>query len=307
MKKVLVLYFSQTGQLTEIVKSVLSPVEKSQDISLVFEELRPKRKFPFPWTSQQFCDVFPESFQEIPCELEPFHFNADDNFDLIVLAYTVWYMSPSIPVAAFLQSPEAQKVIKNRPVVTVIGCRNMWLLAQEKVKTRIYDMGGRIAGNIVLMDKAKNLVGIATIAYWMFTGKKDRCLKILPRPGVSETDIKEAERFGHILLKGLSKDKIDIDQTVLNEHGAICVLPSYIIFEKRILKVFKIWSNFILQKGGPGDPNRSFRVRLFLYYLLVAIFLIAPLATLVSFVARIVNRKNIKEAVEYFSQNALKH
>ena len=307
MKKILVLYFSQTGQLTEIVKSVLSPVEKSQDISLVFEELRPKRKFPFPWTSQQFCDVFPESFQEIPCELEPFHFNADDNFDLIVLAYTVWYMSPSIPVAAFLQSPEAQKVIKNRPVVTVIGCRNMWLLAQEKVKTRIYDMGGRIAGNIVLMDKAKNLVGIATIAYWMFTGKKDRCLKILPRPGVSETDIKDAERFGHILLKGLSKDKIDIDQTVLNEHGAICVLPSYIIFEKRILKVFKIWSNFILQKGGPGDPNRSFRVRLFLYYLLVAIFLIAPLATLVSFVARIVNRKNIKEAVEYFSQNALKH
>ncbi|MDX2440052.1 MAG: dialkylresorcinol condensing enzyme [Desulfobacterales bacterium] len=307
MKKILVLYFSQTGQLTEIVKSVLSPVEKSQDISLVFEELRPKRKFPFPWTSQQFCDVFPESFQEIPCELEPFHFNADDNFDLIVLAYTVWYMSPSIPVTAFLQSPEAQKVIKNRPVVTVIGCRNMWLLAQEKVKTRIYDMGGRIAGNIVLMDKAKNLVGIATIAYWMFTGKKDRCLKILPRPGVSETDIKDAERFGHILLKGLSKDKIDIDQTVLNEHGAICVLPSYIIFEKRILKVFKIWSNFILQKGGPGDPNRSFRVRLFLYYLLVAIFLIAPLATLVSFVARIVNRKNIKEAVEYFSQNALKH
>ena len=307
MKKILVLYFSQTGQLTEIVKSVLSPVEKSQDISLVFEELRPKRKFPFPWTSQQFCDVFPESFQEIPCELEPFTFNADDNFDLIVLAYTVWYMSPSIPVAAFLQSPEAQKVIKNRPVVTVIGCRNMWLLAQEKVKTRIYDMGGRIAGNIVLMDKAKNLVGIATIAYWMFTGKKDRCLKILPRPGVSETDIKDAERFGHILLKGLSKDKIDIDQTVLNEHGAICVLPSYIIFEKRILKVFKIWSNFILQKGGPGDPNRSFRVRLFLYYVLVAIFLIAPLATLVSFVARIVNRKNIKEAVEYFSQNALKH
>jgi len=307
MKKILVLYFSQTGQLTEIVKSVLSPMEKSQDISLVFEELRPKRKFPFPWTSQQFCDVFPESFQEIPCELEPFNFNADDNFDLIVLAYTVWYMSPSIPVAAFLQSPEAQKVIKNRPVVTVIGCRNMWLLAQEKVKTRIYDMGGRIAGNIVLMDKAKNLVGIATIAYWMFTGKKDRCLKILPRPGVSETDIKDAERFGHILLKGLSKDKIDIDQTVLNEHGAICVLPSYIIFEKRILKVFKIWSNFILQKGGPGDPNRSFRVRLFLYYVLVAIFLIAPLATLVSFVARIVNRKNIKEAVEYFSQNALKH
>jgi hypothetical protein len=307
MKKVLVVYYSQTGQLTEIIKSVLSPMEKSQDVSLVFEELRPKKKFPFPWTSQQFCDVFPESFLEIPCELEPFSFNADDDFDLIVLAYTIWYMSPSIPVAAFLKSSEAQKVIKNRPVVTVIGCRNMWLLAQEKVKTRIYDMGGQISGNIVLMDKALNLIGIVTIAYWMFTGKKDRCLKIFPRPGVSEKDIREAKRFGHIILKELSKDKIDIDQMVLNEQGAVCVLPSYIIFENRIQKIFKIWSNFILQKGGPNDPRRKFRVRLFFYYLLFAIFLIAPLATFVSFVARIVNRKKIKDAVEYFSQNSLKH
>jgi len=307
MKKVLVVYYSQTGQLTEIIKSVLSPMEKSQDVSLVFEELRPKKKFPFPWTSQQFCDVFPESFLEIPCELEPFSFNADDDFDLIVLAYTIWYMSPSIPITAFLKSSEAQKVIKNRPVVTVIGCRNMWLLAQEKVKTRIYDMGGQISGNIVLMDKALNLIGIVTIAYWMFSGKKDRCLRIFPRPGVSEKDIREAKRFGHIILKELSKDKIDLDQMVLNEQGAICVLPSYILFENRIQKIFKIWSNFILQKGGPNDPRRQFRVRLFFYYLLVAIFLIAPLATFVSFVARIFNRKKIKDAVEYFSQNSLKH
>ena len=216
-------------------------------------------------------------------------------------------MSPSIPIAAFLKSSAAQKVIKNRPVVTVIGCRNMWLQAQEKVKTRIYNMGGKISGNIVLMDKALNLIGIVTIAYWMFTGKKDRCLKIFPRPGVSEKDIREAKRFGHIILKELSKDKIDLDQMVLNEQGAICVLPSYIIFENRIQKIFKIWSNFILQKGGPNDPRRQFRVRLFFYYLLVAIFLIAPLATFVSFVARIVNRKKIKDAVEYFSQNSLKH
>ena len=168
-------------------------------------------------------------------------------------------------------------------------------------------LGTLISVKTTLVDKALNLIGIVTIAHWMFSGKKDRCLKIFPHPGVSEKDIKEARRFGRIILKELPKDKIDIDQTVLNEHGAICVLPSYIIFEKRIQKIFKIWSNFILQKGGPGDPERKFRVRLFFYYLLLAIFLIAPLATLVSFVARVINRKKIKEAVEYFSQNSLKH
>ncbi|MFC1817261.1 hypothetical protein ACFL0M_15305 [Thermodesulfobacteriota bacterium] len=166
MKKILVVYYSQSGQLTEIVKSVLAPLQKSEDVSLVFEELNPKKNFPFPWTSQQFCDAFPEAFQEVPCELEPFNFNADDDFDLIILAYTVWYLSPSIPVTAFLKSPEAKRVINNRQVVTLIGCRNMWLLAQEKVKRRINHMGGTIKGNIVLMDRTKNLIGIVTIAAW---------------------------------------------------------------------------------------------------------------------------------------------
>ena len=303
MKKILVVYYSQSGQLTEIVQSVLTPLEKSENVSIVFEEIRPKKNYPFPWTRHQFCDAFPEAFQEIPCELEPFGFNPEDKFDLIILAYTVWYLSPSTPVSAFLQSPEAKKVIHNRPVITLIGCRNMWLLAQEKVKRRIYAMGEEIKGNIVLMDRAMNLIGIVTIAAWMFTGKKDRFLRILPRPGISGRDIQEAERFGNMILESLSGEKMDLDQQALNQHGAVPVIPAYIIFEQRIHKVFSVWSKFILQKGGPADPNRKFRVRLFFYYLLFAIILIAPLATLVSWIVQIFNKQKIKTAVAYFSQN----
>jgi len=292
--------------LAEIVKSTLAPLLKSKKVSLVFEALKPKKKFPFPWTSQQFCDAFPEAFQEIPCDLEPFKFNAEDDFDLIILAYTIWYLSPSTPVTAFLKSSEAKKVINNRPVVTLIGCRNMWLLAQEKVKRRIYAMGGTIKGNIVLMDRAKNLIGIVTIAAWMFKGKKDRFLGFFPRPGVSNRDIREAERFGDIILESLLKEKTDLDQQVLNNQGAFHVIPAYIIFEQRIQKIFTIWSTFILQKGGPGDPNRKFRVRLFFYYLLLAIILIAPLATVISGIVRIFNKEKTETDIKYFSQNLLK-
>jgi len=303
MKKILVVYYSQSGQLAEIVQSVLAPLEKNEQVSVVYEALRPKQPFPFPWTRHQFCDAFPEAFQEIPCELEPFGFNPDDEFDLIILAYTVWYLSPSTPVSSFLQSPAAKKVIRNRPVITLIGCRNMWLQAQEKVKHRVVDMGGEIKGNIVLMDRAMNLIGIVTIAAWMFTGKKERFLRIFPRPGISEQDIREAGRFGNMILEALAGEKLDLDQQALNQHGAVPVIPAYIIFEQRIQKVFSVWSKFILQKGGPADPNRRFRVRLFFYYLLVAIILIAPLATLVSFVVRLFNKEKIKTAVAYFSQN----
>ena len=303
MKKILVIYYSQSGQLTEIVQSVLRPLEKDKEVSVFYEALRPQKKFPFPWTRHQFCNAFPEAFQEIPCELEPFGFNPEDDFDLIILAYTVWYLSPSTPVSAFLQSPAAKKIIHNRPVITLIGCRNMWLLAQEKVKKRIYGMGGEIKGNIVLMDRTMNLIGIITIAAWMFTGKKDRFLKIFPRPGISHRDVQEAERFGNMILGSLSGEKMDLDQQTLNQHGAVSVLPAYIIFEKRIHKVFSIWSKFILQKGGPEDPNRKLRVELFFYYLLFAIILIAPMATLVSWIVKIFNKQKIKTALVYFSQN----
>ena len=176
MKKILVISYSQTGQLSNIIQSVLGPVQKNPDVSVVYEELKPRTPYPFPWTAYQFCDVFPEAVAGIPCDLHPLSCDPDEDYDLIVLAYTVWYLSPSIPVTSFLKRPEAKKILKNRPVLTLIGCRNMWLLAQEKVKQEIKEIGGQLTGNIVLTDKTNNLVGVLTIAVWMLTGKKDRFL-----------------------------------------------------------------------------------------------------------------------------------
>jgi hypothetical protein len=299
--KILVLYYSQSGQLKQILDSLLEPLETAEDVSIHFEALNPKPDYPFPWTTDAFCDVFPESFQEIACEMEPLGVDPDQTFDLVILAYTVWYLSPAIPISSFLQSSAASQLLKDRPVVTVVGCRNMWLMAQEKVKKRIMAAGGRLKGNIVLMDRASNLVGVATIAYWMLTGKKERPMGLLPRPGVSDEDIREARRFGPLL-----REPEALEQNELNALGAVRVVPAYIIFERRIEKVFNIWSTFIRQKGGPGDPRRRRRVRMFFYYLLVAIGLIAPLATVAGFLIRRLKKDRIRAAVDYFSKNELK-
>jgi hypothetical protein len=299
--KILILYYSQSGQLKQILDSLLEPLEDAPDLSIHFEALKPKPAYPFPWTTHSFCDAFPEAFQEIACEMEPLGVDLHQEFDLVIVAYTVWYLSPAVPVSSFLQSPAAKRLLKDRPVVTVIGCRNMWLMAQEKVKKRIQAAGGRLKGNIVLMDRASNLVGVATIAYWMLTGKKERPLKLLPRPGVSDSDIHKARRFGPLL-----RDPEALEQDKLNALGAVRVVPAYVIFEQRIEKVFNLWSNFIRQKGGPGDPRRRRRVRLFFYYLLAAIGLIAPLATAAGFLIQRLKKDRIRAAVDYFSNNDLK-
>ena len=54
MKKVLVVYYTQSGQLLEILRSLMGPLEESGRVSVTYEELRPVPKFPFPWKPLEF-------------------------------------------------------------------------------------------------------------------------------------------------------------------------------------------------------------------------------------------------------------
>jgi hypothetical protein len=300
MTKVLLAHYSQTGQLTDIVDSILGPLASAPEIEITHLALRPTPAYPFPWTTQRFCDVFPESVEGVPCALEPLELDPEARFDLIILAYTVWYLSPSLPVQAFLRSPEAARLFPGTPVVTVVGCRNMWLLAQEQVKQRLRELDARLVGHIVLGDRAGNLVGVATIAYWMLTGRKDRLLGFFPKPGVDAEDIRQAARFGIILRKALQEDIRSLDQEVLNAVGAVAVEPAFIIFEHRIRRVFRIWARFIRKKGGPAAPERQGRVLAFFFYLLAAIAVLAPLATLAAKVTLRLRKSHIEKAVAYY-------
>jgi hypothetical protein len=310
-KKILVVSFSQSGQLTEIVSALIDPIVRGSaadaaGITMVTEALRPIEPFPFPWTALEFVDVFPESLEEIPCRLAPFSFDPDTDYDLIILAYQVWYLAPSIPITSFLQSSEAARVMRNRPVITLIGCRNMWLQAQEKVKRRIADNGGRLVGNIVLADRAPNLVGVITIAAWMLTGKKKRFFGILPQPGIAEDDIIATRRFAPAVRTALVQDRWSDLQPALNRLGATPVVPAFILFESRIKKIFAVWSAFIRRRGDLGDPARKPRLRIFIGYLLTAIFILAPVATGVTALIRLLKKEKINTLQTYFKTNHLK-
>ena len=54
VKKVLIIHYSQTGQLTDILKSIAAPLEKNAEISVTFARIAPKTPFPFPWGFWRF-------------------------------------------------------------------------------------------------------------------------------------------------------------------------------------------------------------------------------------------------------------
>ena len=290
--RVLVVYYSQTGQLTDIVNSALTPLLNDPNIQLDFEELKPSTPYPFPWTSQQFFDAFPESFQEIPCEMEPTAIPDDANYDLIIVAYQTWYLSISIPVSSFLQSEKARHIFKDTPIVTIVGCRNMWLSGQEKMKRRLHSLSAKLVGNIVFYDKAYNLVSVYTILRWMLYGKKGNS-------GVSQKDIDEAPKFGEIIRKSLSSGNLESMHPELLQSGAIKVVDNLTSLEKTANKLFSFWAKFVRNKGGPGDPNRNTRLKLFAFYLLNGIVLLSPLTTLIFYISSIFRLGKIKADINY--------
>jgi len=299
-KKVLVVYYTQTGQLREIVHSITRPLSADDNVTLVFEELKPKPPFPFPWTSDEFFQAMPESVKGIPCELEPLSFTGDENFDLILLAWQPWYLSPSIPIQAFLQNSTAKKLLKGRPVITIIGSRNMWVMAQDRVKKYISEANGRLVGNIMLYDKAPNLLSVVSVIRWMFQGKKERYMKIIPPAGVSQEDIDGASRFGGLIKESLLQDDLDNLRTDLVAAGAVDVQTDLVMIEKRGIVFFRIWADFILKKGSYGSKSRLTRVRLFKYYLLTVIYLVSPFATLLYRILKPFRRSTIKKQISLY-------
>ena len=302
MKRALVIFYSQTGQLKEIVDSVAAPL--GEDFELVFEELKPVPAYPFPWRGMPFFQAFPESVQEIPCVMEPFKFNPDQDFDLVILAYQVWYLSPSIPFTAFLQSSEARKVLKGKPVITILGVRNMWVMAQERVKKQIRDLGGTLFGNIVLVDPYPNLVSVVTIARWLMKGeRKGKGLigGIFPQAGVPEQNIREAAKFGEVIREAFRAGQLDNLQDQLLEKGAVKIKPVLMSIEKRGRMMFGFWSKFVLKKGGHGDPAREGRLKLFKYYLFGMIYLVSPIGSLIYWFTHKILYKKTWRIMEYYS------
>lgn len=304
-KKALVVYYTQSGQLKNIIDAVITPMQ--DDFDFVFEELKPEPEFPFPWKGMSFYQSFPESVQEIPCRLQPFSFNPDEDFDLVILGYQPWYLSPSIPVSSFLRTDAARKVMNGKPVITILGCRNMWVMAQERIKERIALPGGKLVGNIVLTDRHHNLVSVITIVRWMLKGeKKGKGLygRLFPESGVDREEIRAASKFGVQIRKSFDENKLDTLQNELLALGAVDIKPVLLAIEKRGYMMFRPWSKFVLRKGGAGDPAREGRLRMFRAYLFTVIYLVSPFGSIVFWLIYTLNpRKKRKMTNRYAKIN----
>jgi len=299
MKKILVVTFSQSGQLDEIVSNLI--VGFSGRLDVHYEKLKPVPPFNFPWKGNSFYDAMPESVKMIPAKIEQVSFNPNDDFDLIILGYPIWFLSPPIPLTTFLKSNEAKKVMNGKPVITVIGARNMWVMAQEDIKLMIAANGGLLKGNIALHDKHNNLISVVTIIYWMATGKKQQYLGLFPKPGISDSDILDVKRFTPVIYNAIVHDDYNDLQNKLILLNAVQLSANVVSTEEKGKKMFKIWSAYILRKGGPGSMQRVMRIKMFSWYLLFVIFAVSPIVSVLFYLTWPLRFMAIRKKLKYYS------
>lgn len=306
MKNILVIHYSQSGQLTEIVNNIALPINEGEAV-VDYYKLELEKEFPFPWDKLAFFDAFPESFLQIPRKLKPIPTEIiNKKYDLIILGYQVWYLSPSIPINSLLKSPEAKILFKNTPIVTVIGCRNMWIMAQEKVKRLLKDCDAKLVGNIALVDRHINHISVITIVEWMFTGVKKKYLGIFPKPGVSQKDINESVKFGTIISESLSDNDFTDLQNKLLKINAVKIKSFLVLVDKRANVLFGKWAKLISSKGEAHSPKRHVWLKLFNFYLLFAIWIIAPIVFILFLLTYIPFLRKINRDKKYYSSIELK-
>ena len=276
---VAVFYYTQTGQALAIARSLCAPLEAA-GCRVVTREIRPVTAYPYPWSSEAFFQVFPESRLGIACAIEPVDLSGEvTEADLVLVVGQSWYLSLSTPLHAFFQSPEVRAYLHGRPVVFVNGCRNMWVMTQSETRRYLREIGARYVGFIELHDKAPNLVSVLTIIRWLFYGRKE-ATRLLPAAGVSQRDVADADRFGLVILRTLYDGQWEQLQERLMREGAVTFIPQLYFIERNGYRMWGRWAHFVRHRGGAGDPRRQGRLRLFKAYLFFVLYAVSPFGLL---------------------------
>lgn len=298
-KRVLVLYYSQSGQLKRVLDKIVAPLEQCGSVECDFRAIKPLIPYPYPWSFYSFFNIFPEAVYLDGCEVEAL--NIKGEYDLIILGYTVWFLSPSIPITGFLRSPEAKRLFNKKPVVTVIACRDMWLIAQEKMKALLADIGARLQDNVVLTDQGKSLYTFITTPRWMLTGKKD-AFWFFPKAGVADEVIEAASRFGKRLCSGLRSDDEQKNAPMLNKMGAVNVNGKLIATERIAHRSFLIWSRLIKKAGPLNSRRRNVVITIYAIFLLTLVLTVVPLNMIIRKIIYPFRKQAIDKTITYYEQ-----
>ena len=175
----------------------------------------------------------------------------------------------------------------------------MWLNSQKSIVRWVEEAGGIMVANIPFYDKVQNHISALTILHWMLTGKKTKKWGFLPLPGITQSDIDDADKYGQPLASAAEQGSYEGVQKAILDKGGIYIESSIILIESRAKKLFTFWAKLIKRKGTTAE-KRAFWVSCFKWYLLIALFVISPPVVFIHTLLKPILRSNIKRNQQRF-------
>lgn len=262
--------FSQSGQTRQVEETVLEPLRES-GVTVSQIPLVEQRPYPFPWPVPTLLNAIPETILLQPPPNEPVAPPAEEA-DIVLLFWQAWYLSPSSPVTAFLQSPQAKAILDGKPVVSVVVCRDMWYSAFETLTGLVEAAGGRLVDHATVTSSA-HWTSVLSTPYWLVTGKK-QILPFIPPAGLTDEDIRACRRFGEAIKKALNdpaRFKLARLFEGLNPAPVNTILAPV---ERVTHRILRIWAKPIIKLGSPQSPFRKVVLGvtfIILYALIIAV------------------------------------
>lgn len=257
MENILICYYSQTGQLKDILINMFS----SLNANLEFCEIRaPQYTFPLNWRSM--FEMFPESVLQMPCQIS--YDIPLKKFDKIVIGFQTWFLHLSLPMLSFIMTDDFKTLVNGKEVILVMDCRNSWRQSMKRIEDAVTENGGIVKNRYVFCSVSGNFWGSISILKWFFTGNKHTYF--LPEPGVPDSEVLQAKRHGFEAV-----NKINDNVTLCPKTNARTMPPA---IEEFAIQKFKWWAKYIVE--GKSEYRR-FKLFLFKVWLIFIIVIISPL------------------------------
>jgi hypothetical protein len=263
--------YSQTGQLREVAEALTAPlVARGWDIRLV--DVQPRVGFPFPWPVRRFFAIFPASVDpEALVELaEPAGGFETGPEELAILAYQVWFLAPSLPIRSLLKAhPEA---FRNRRVVSLIACRNMWYSAAIEMRGLLRAAGARSVEVVATTDTQPQAISLVTTLRWLLTGRRESFLWFA-RAGVGAAELARVAAVGQ-----------RIAESEQCSPDAAPVVPALAAADLLAGKVFRRWGATVRSAGRFGAVAQTASLAIFVVGLGIGIAVGLPLIAIAALV-----------------------
>jgi hypothetical protein len=262
--------FTQSGQTRQVEEAVLAPLLES-GFTLSQIPLVQQNPYPFPWPPLTLLNAIPETILLQPPPNEPITPPAEEA-SIVLLFWQAWYLTPSSPVTAFLQSPQAKAILDGKPVVSVVVCRDMWYSAFETLAWLIGAAGGRLVDHATVTPTG-HWASVLSTPYWLITGKR-QMLPFIPPAGLTDNDISSCRRFGEAIKTALNDPTRLLPARLFEGLNPAPVNTILAPVERATHRIMRVWAKPIIKIGPPQSLLRKIVLCgsfIILYALIIAV------------------------------------